>query len=160
VKKRLARRPDEWTAGCANRRLSFRTSLSGHPAARGSPQAAEGRAPVAIEHARAHSHELILAPDAVDPMIQLILSNRLLAPDDVSRLAAAVDVRLNTDCNRAFEYFAPRFNLSRLPLDSINVALLSRFVSHPPHRIAPGAPSDVQTLVAGADSRRAFSRLR
>ncbi|HEY3051908.1 MAG TPA: fused MFS/spermidine synthase [Thermoanaerobaculia bacterium] len=116
--------------------------------------------PIAIERARAHSHELLLAPDAVDPMIQLVLSNRLLAPDDVSHLAAAVDVHVNTDRNRAFEYFTPRFNLSRLPLDRINVELLSRFASHPPHRMAPGAPPDVQALVAGADSRRAFSRLR
>jgi spermidine synthase len=115
-----------------------------------SPQVVQ---PIAIANARAHSHDLLLAPDAVDPMIKIVLGNRLLAPDDVSRLAATVDVRVNTDRNRAFEYFTPRYNLSREPLEEINVALLSRFATSSPHRLAPGAPADVQALVASAEQK-------
>ena len=73
---------------------------------------------------------------------QALLASRLLAPDDVTRLASASRAPLNTDRNRFLEYAAPRYNLVRDNLHRANVLLLLRFATFPPFSLAAGNVDD------------------
>jgi spermidine synthase len=66
---------------------------------------------------------------AVARRLVLTLAGRLLAPVDVTRLQSSGIFEINTDRNRYLEYATPRYNLVKLPLEAINLRLLSRFSS-------------------------------
>lgn len=61
-----------------------------------------------------------------------LLNSRVLAPEDVTQQVEAHIVLWNTDRNRRFEYFTPRFNLDRRPLAEMNRAVLLKSGAHHP----------------------------
>jgi spermidine synthase len=87
------------------------------------------------------AHRDILSQDAITlpGRFQTMLASRLLAPGDVTRIAASYGA-LNTDRNRALEYASPRYNLSRVDHYRDNLLALGRWASFPPPELAaPGA---------------------
>jgi spermidine synthase len=88
-----------------------------------------------------------------------LLSRRLLAPPDVTRLAEGFDLPLNTDRNRYFEYYTPRYNYSRENWLRLNLLRLSSVASFPAPFFAAGVPAAVTEAcgkLAAPDYRRAL----
>jgi spermidine synthase len=65
-----------------------------------------------------------------------VISSRLLAPEDTSRLSQAARAIRNTDRNRYLEYATPRYNLSRLDHPALNIAGLLPWATFPAFRVA------------------------
>jgi spermidine synthase len=71
--------------------------------------------------------------------LRALVASRILAPDDVSQLAAQGQAVQNTDRNRRLEYFTPRYNHVVTDLKSQNVRGLASIARFPPIELAPDA---------------------
>jgi spermidine synthase len=81
-----------------------------------------------------------------------IATSRILAPADVSRLAARGEAILNTDRNRRLEYFTPRYNHLSNDRRRENVRVLASLASFPPLAVDPEASGPL------ADAYRTITR--
>ncbi len=89
-----------------------------------------------------------------------LLASRLLAPEDVTRLAGRSGLVVNTDGNRWLEYQTPRYNHLFEPLERRNLAALAADATFPPPLFAPGASgalAEAGRRVGPADYRRRFA---
>ena len=105
--------------------------VSGSSAARESWSAASSRSGCAAKRWRPACGSTPGDRDAAATgrRLLLTLAGRLLAPEDVTRLQSLGIFDVNTDRNRYLEYATPRYNLVRMPLEAINLRLLSRYAS-------------------------------
>lgn len=78
--------------------------------------------------------------------VRLVLRDRVLSEDDVTRLVAAFDAPVNTDRNRWLEYHSPRYNLRRDDLAAMNERALRRLARPAPLRAEPQAAALLGTI--------------
>src|SRR5262249_32605994 len=93
----------------------------------------------------------------IGPRLQYLVSSRLLAPEDVSRLCHSYRILINTDRNRYFEYSTPRYSNVHVDFATQNVRALSRFASFPNPEVSPEAKGPLAEA-ARAVVREQYSR--
>jgi spermidine synthase len=85
--------------------------------------------------------------------VRLVLRDRVLSEDDVTRLVATIGAPVNTDRNRWLEYHSPRHNLRRDDFAAINERALRSFGHAAPMRAEPQAAPLLQTIRQTAPPR-------
>jgi spermidine synthase len=83
-------------------------------------------------------------PEKVDTRLAGLLACRLLAPEEVDRMVQGRPFPINTDLNRNLEYLTPRYNLSPVDHQALNVRALSRFARFPAPAVDPGCDAPLQ----------------
>jgi len=84
--------------------------------------------------------------------VRELAASRILAPEDVSRLASRGEAIENTDRNRRLEFFTPRYNQVVRDLRRENLRVLASLASFPPTAVDPSASGEL------ADSCRSIER--
>jgi spermidine synthase len=85
--------------------------------------------------------------------VRLVLRDRVLAEDDVTRMVASMNSTVNSDRNRWLEYHSPRYNLRRDDFASINARALRSFARPAPLRAEPQAAALLQTIRQASQPR-------